>query len=144
MPPFAYQLAAEIPKESGYAGPDQPTQPPSSHTATRVHSTRSSSVTVSQLGEAAGEGGNGGDATLVVDDGELAVVVVVLGGDATERGHDVGHSPRWRYWPESPVVDGTRGAAVALRADVIEERAVLATGLVDEEPMDVAASAALV
>lgn len=37
-PPLAYQFTAEIPRESGYAGPDEPTQPPSSHLATADHS----------------------------------------------------------------------------------------------------------
>jgi hypothetical protein len=126
-------LAAEIPKESGYAGPDQPIQPPSSHTATRVHAARSAGVTVSQLDAGAGE---------VVDgtEGGMVVVVVVV---TTERGHDVGHLSRWGDGDETPVIDGARCTTGALRADVIEDDRAEAAGLGDGEPMDVATSAAL-
>lgn len=41
VPPLPHQFAALIPRESGYVDPDDPTQPPSSHTATLDQATNS-------------------------------------------------------------------------------------------------------
>lgn len=106
-PPLADQLAAEIPKESGYAGPEEPTQPPSSQIATRVHCSRSRGVTVSH------DGAGGGVETV----GALGAVVVVvwanhLGNGTASDGDDAG---------ELGVVGAAIGSAGTPRADVIED-----------------------
>ena len=84
VPPLPHQLVDEIPRESGYAGPEEPTQPPSSHTATRLHAAYSAGVTTGPGGGAAGA------VVVVVEvagvDGAVVVVVGAVGKTAAGAG----------------------------------------------------------
>lgn len=125
MPPFAYQLAAEIPKESGYAAPDEPTQPPSSHTATRDQASYACDVidVDAATGEVVGvTDGGGGEVVVVVED----VVVVDEGVNGTG----------------GSVVVETTGEATALGTGRVEEKRDCrnsGTGLHEQRTMDVVA-----
>lgn len=70
--------------------------------------------------------------------GAVVVVVVVV---ATEWGDNLGHTSGRRDRADASVIGGTTRATGTFRADVIEDDATVP--FTDEEPMNVAAAAAL-
>lgn len=90
VPPFPHQFVALIPRLSGYVAPDDPTQPPSSQTATLDQATNSVQETpVPSLGvqpvcdEGCGEGGIVAEVELVDGGGEVMDADEVVGAFVT-------------------------------------------------------------
>ena len=64
-----------MPSESGYAAPDEPTQPPSSHTATFDQAARTVAVHTGPSGGVAGGTVDAGGSEMVLADGAGGIVV---------------------------------------------------------------------
>jgi hypothetical protein len=102
-----HQFCALIPSESGYAAPLDPIHPPSSHIATRLHSARSTGVTVSELGATGGVETVGAAVVVVLGAGKVVVggeggaVVVVVASRSTHDVSDGARLPAVGEWLDS-------------------------------------------